>query len=243
MELRRFELLTSCMPYPSSLPSSVAGLGRQPTVIRCARWPSVLVGVSAGCQLRSRPILVSMTRQPRARSGSDPLFSLSPQQRAAQIRYGLNWEGTALQLQYDRLKTRMVPLSGLAEVAGREYMSGVIDMDFFITVVRRILRVADQAKRSGLDTDGLLKSAINDFGLCWSHVTAARNTLEHVDNPQAFRAIVPFHSSNGEWGFLMPGKSVDVHELFKDADNLCRTISKVIRPHEAQVAAPGEPSR
>jgi len=120
-------------------------------------------------------------------------------------------------------------------------MSGRIDMDFFVTAVRRILRVANQTKGSGLDTYGHLKPIVRDFEHRWEHIIDARDTLEHVDEPRSYRALLPFSSSKGELGFLMPGKSIDIYELFMDTDNLCRAIGKVIKPYESETTT-SEPS-
>ena len=93
-----------------------------------------------------------MAAEPDSSPGS-PLW-----QRAAAVRYGVNWQRTAVKMQYERLMTRSMALpDDLAEQALREYTRGVIDMDFFVTAVGRFLRVADQAKRSGCDANGELK--------------------------------------------------------------------------------------
>src|SRR5204863_7738602 len=65
-------------------------------------------------------------------------------QRAAAVRYGLGWQWTAVKMQYERLMARNMSAPGdLVVEALRDYMRGVIDMDFFVTAVRRFLRVAD----------------------------------------------------------------------------------------------------
>ncbi len=142
----------------------------------------------------------SMAAEPDSSPGS-PLW-----QRAAAVRYGVNWQWTAVKMQYERLMTRSMALpDDLAEQALREYTRGVIDMDFFVTAVGRFLRVADQAKRSGCDANGELKIAVKIFMSRWSHVIAARNSLEHFDQPG--NALVPMQSSDsdGRWKFLTPG--------------------------------------
>ena len=85
-------------------------------------------------------------------------------QRAAQIRYGVNWQWTAVKMQYERLMARKPMQPGdLVEVAALEHMQGVVDMDFLVTAVRRLLRVAEQARRSGCDTNADLKVPMKIF--------------------------------------------------------------------------------
>ena len=172
-----------------------------------------------------------MARKRRAQSELPPFNTLPIQTRVAAIRYHLNWQGVALRLQYGRLKAQ--PLS-LTNFVGFETMSGVVDMDFLVVVVRRIMRMVHQAKRSGLDTEGCLKPVVEDFERRWSHVVDARDTLEHIDQPRADRSLVPVRSSKGESIFLMPGKTIDLDQLFTDAEELCRAVGRVIRPYETE---------
>ena len=108
-------------------------------------------------------------------------------------------------------------------------------MDFFVIAARRILRIAILAKGSGLDTNGYLKPIVRDFDHRWEHIIDARDTLEHVDEPRAYRALAPVSSSDGKFVFLMPGQSIDIQELFIDADNLCRAVGAVIKPYESEI--------
>jgi hypothetical protein len=154
-------------------------------------------------------------------------------QRAAQIRYGINWQWTAIKMQYERLMAyRPIQPGSLVEAAAREHMRGVVDMDFLVTAVRRLLRVAEQARRSGCDTNGDLKLPTRLFNSRWGYVVHVRNTLEHVDSPGV--PIVPMQSSspNGRWNFLTPENNLSVQDLFEDAAKLCKAIYKVIEPYE-----------
>jgi len=161
------------------------------------------------------------------------LRTLPLAQRAAQIRYGVNWQWTAVKMQYERLMARRPMQPGdLVEAALPEHMRGVVDMDFLVTAVRRLLRVAEQARRSGCDTNADLKVPIRIFNSRWSHVVDVRNTLEHVDCPGV--PIVPMQSSDpdGRWLLLTPGNHLSVQDLFEDAAKLCKVICKVIEPYE-----------
>lgn len=179
-----------------------------------------------------------MVRKRKAQPDRIPFHSLPLQQRVAAIRYNLNWQGVALKLQYDRLRARTISPDSLPELTGYEFMSGRVDMDFLVIVVRRILRLANQAKGSGLDIDGHLKPMVRDFESRWEHVIDARDTLEHIDEPKADRSLVPVSSSNGEFIFLMPGKSIDLQQLFIEADSLCQAIGNVIKRYESKPIAP-----
>ena len=173
------------------------------------------------------------------RMNANPIITAEPEsspvsplwQQAAAVRYGVNWQWTAIKMQYERLMARPTLSPGdLVEHAMHEHMRGVIDMDFLVTAVRRFLRVADQAKRSGCDSKGELKIAIKIFMSRWSHVIDARNSLEHFDQPGS--GLVPAQSSNSEarWQFATSAGSIDMQRLFGDAEKLCKIILKVIDP-------------
>src|ERR1700683_1972128 len=181
-------------------------------------------------------ILDGMNGTPIAPSGPESFRSRPLPQVAASTRFGLNWQWTAIRLQYERLTSNVISPKDLIEVSMRKHMTGVIDMDFLVIAVRRLLRIADHAKRSGCDVNGTLKPLIRDFESHWGHVIDARNSLEHVDEPRADRALFPSSSSKGDWQFHLPGGNIDVHELFKDAENLAKAISKIIEPYESQPA-------
>jgi hypothetical protein len=174
-------------------------------------------------------VIISQTK-----AEADVVFRTLPlTQRAAQIRYGVNWQWTAVKMQYERLMARkpMQP-DDLVEVALPEHMRGVVDMDLFVTAVRRLLRVAEQARRSGCDSNADLKVPIKIFNSRWGHVVDVRNTLEHVDGPGV--PIVPMQSSNPDsrWLFLTPGNHLSVQHLFEDSAKLYAAICKAIEPYE-----------
>jgi hypothetical protein len=173
-----------------------------------------------------------MTRARKVRNApnSAPFHSLTIHQRVAWIRFHLDWQGSALLLEYNRLSSETGSLNSFAQLA---------DMDFLIIVVRRILRVAQKAKGSGLDTGKLLKSIVTDFENRWERILIdMRNELGHVDQPKVSRLFVPMRSTAGELKFLLPSGSIDLRELFSDTDKLCRVIAEVIRPYESAASAP-----
>jgi hypothetical protein len=110
-------------------------------------------------------------------------------------------------------------------------MTGVVDMDFFVIAVRRLLRVAHDAKRSGCDRSGILKPLIKDFEAQWKQIVEARNYLEHVDDHNVSTYIVPMSSTNGDRRFGMPANSIDMRSLFIDAERLAEAINAVIAPY------------
>lgn len=173
-----------------------------------------------------------MTRAPKTRNdpNSASFHSLTIEQRVAWIRFHLDWQGSALLLEYNRLRSATDLSNSFAQLA---------DMDFLIIVVRRILRVAQKAKESGLDANKLLKSTVQRFEARWGRALIdLRDEMEHIDQPKASRLFVPVRSTAGELIFLLPGGSIDLHELFNDTEKLCRVIAEVIRPYESAASTP-----
>jgi hypothetical protein len=169
-------------------------------------------------------------------SSPNPPGEGSLHQAANSIRFNLNWQWTAIKLQHDRLTDSSISPNDTVEVSMRNHMNGIVDMDFLVIAVRRLLRVAEQAKKSGCDVNKKVKPAIKEFETHWGHIIGARNSLEHVGGHGTF--LLPMSSSSGDWQFGMPGNSIKMHELFRDAQILARVISKVIEPYEPQQAVP-----
>lgn len=162
----------------------------------------------------------------------DPPGRPSPQQMAHVIRFNLNWQWTAVKLQHERLADNVLSRDDLVAVSMRKHLTGMVDMDFLVISVHRLLLVAKQAKGSGCDVNGTLKDVIKDFESRWAHITGARNALQHIDDMYPKMLLLPTSSSSGDWQFGMPGNSIDMHELFKDAQTLAKAIAKVIEPYE-----------
>jgi hypothetical protein len=151
--------------------------------------------------------------------------------RAGQIRYSLNWQGTAIRVQYERLAENMnVNPEESVLVSMNAHMRAIIDLDFLITSVRRLLRVAEQARRFGLDPGGELKLAIRIFKARWlPHLVDIRNTLEHVDGHG-----IPFVPVSGgdAISFAHPNGQIDASKLYIDAKELHKEISRTIEHFE-----------
>jgi hypothetical protein len=167
-------------------------------------------------------------------SPHDPREKPSPEHMAHVIRFNLNWQWTAVNLQHERLVGNVFSRDDLVEVSMRKHLTGMVDMDFLVISVYRLFLVANQAKGSGCDVNGILKDVIKDFESRWSHITGARNALQHIDDRYPKTLLLPMSSSNGDWQFAMPGNSIDMHELFKDAKTLAQAVAKVIKPYEPQ---------
>lgn len=101
-------------------------------------------------------------------------------QRIAQIRYEVNWQSTAVRMQYERLAAHL-QLPQEEQLAA--HMRAVVDMDFMITAVRRLLRVAERARRIGVDGSGELRQAVRAIAPQSAQVVRVRNALEHLDQP------------------------------------------------------------
>jgi hypothetical protein len=169
-----------------------------------------------------------MSQDAGASSSSDP--AIRP--KVAQIRYGANWQGTAIKTQYERLAAGIYinPGDNVQEVLSA-HMRAVVDLDFLITSVRRLLRVAEQARNFGLDPKKELKLAIKIFNSHWgTSLVAVRNALEHIDGPGT-----PFFpvSGGGMTAFVYPGGQVDAGKLYRAAMNLHKAICRVIEPLES----------
>lgn len=151
---------------------------------------------------------------------------------AGQIRYSVNWQGTAIRMQYERLAASMhidteTPLIELA----RAHYKAISDLDFLITSVRRLLRVAEQARSYNLDPNKELKLAVKIFNSRWHpSLVTIRNALEHVDKPGT-----PFFPARGgdTMAFVYPGGQIDASKLYTAAMNLHQAICKAIEPFES----------
>jgi hypothetical protein len=176
-----------------------------------------------------------MTSDPKASNEPDLALRL----RAGHIRYGANWQGTAIKTQYKRLASNMQvdPEQPVLESL-RLHMQALVDLDFLITSIRRLLRVAEQARRLGLDQDRKLKLAIRIFNSRWQpYLVDIRNTLEHVDQPGF--PFVPFRGG-GKVAFSVPGGEIDATKLYDAAMELYKAICRAIAPFES--SAPGGPA-
>jgi hypothetical protein len=152
--------------------------------------------------------------------------------KAGRIRYGANWQGTAIKMQYERLAANM-QVDPDAPVADSliSHMQAVTDLDFLITSIRRLLRVAEQARSFGLDPKKELKLAIKVFDSRWRpHLVDIRNTLEHVDKPGT--PFVPCRGG-GKVAFAYPGGEVDASKLYSAAMELHKAISRTVEPFES----------
>jgi hypothetical protein len=149
-------------------------------------------------------------------------------QRVAQVRYDANWQGTAVRMQYERVAAHL-ELPPEEQLAA--HMRAVVDMDFLITAVRRLLRVAQRARRLGVDSSGELREAVKAIAPQAAQVVRVRNALEHLD--QQGVGIVPV-AGGGSMSFASVGGPIDVHELFKAAEDLCKGICRVIERAEQE---------
>jgi hypothetical protein len=133
--------------------------------------------------------------------------------KVGQIRYGLNWQATAIKMQYERLaaNTQVDPEAPVADSL-MSHMQAVVDLDFLITAIRRLLRVAEQARSFKLDPKNELKLAIKIFDSHWRpYLVNISNSLEHGDNPGT--PFVPFRGG-GKIAFLHPGGELDASKLY-----------------------------
>lgn len=163
--------------------------------------------------------------------GRRPFHDLPLDQRALEIRFNADWQWRAVTLQHERLMAIPEPRPGtLVEDALRGHLQGITDMDFFITAIRRLLRVADLTRRSGCDTGGELKLALKLFNSQWGHVIRVRDALEHFDDWERREGVPTPASGGGNYMFMWAGGNVDAQKLFESAEKLCRALYNVIEP-------------
>jgi hypothetical protein len=194
----------------------------------------------------SRAAVMAATRvddNPVSGQVTDSSLGRPLDQRSADVRYAVTWQWTAVKMQYERLMTRSEMLAGpLTGDFPSVYMRGVIDMDLFVTAVRRLLRAAEQARGSGCDSSGVLKLPIRSFKSRWGHVITVRDALEHFDGQTAKDvALIPMHGGDG-WKIVLQGRPVDVQALFADAEALCKAIYAVIDQPAIQDPEPPPPT-
>jgi hypothetical protein len=183
--------------------------------------------------VRQAAILDAMSRR---RSGSDRLSTpRSVASRVSQVRFSINWQWTAIRLQYDRLMTR----SRLStELMPYEHMKIVADMDFLVIILRRFLRTAEQARQIPSGCQSQLRLATKVFYSRWGNLTDIRNALEHPDTTAMFpvpAVSFPMHEDSGsQFVFMWPGGNLDLGKLFDDAQTILKAILGVIEPLEAE---------
>lgn len=109
-------------------------------------------------------------------------------------------------------------------------MRAVADLDFLVTSVRRLLRVADQTRSFGLDPRRELRREIKIFNSRWRPcLVDIRNALENVDEPGTY--FVPFRGG-GTIAFAYPGGQIDAGKLCISAIKLHNSICQIIGPFE-----------
>jgi hypothetical protein len=155
------------------------------------------------------------------KQGSSPR-DVPLEQRVAQVRYDVTWQGTAVRMQYDRLAAHL-GLPPEQQIAA--HMRAVVDMDFLVLAARRLLKVAERARHLGVDSSGELRQAVRDIGPRSGQVVKVRNALEHFEGGRL--PIVPV-AGGGSMSFAWPGGQMDMHELFGAADGLRKAIWRVI---------------
>ncbi|MGO9077952.1 MAG: hypothetical protein ACLQDY_02770 [Streptosporangiaceae bacterium] len=152
-----------------------------------------------------------------------PITSIPLTKRTGYIRYELNWQATALRMQYERL-VHHLGLSENERLLG--YMQSVTDLDYLVITAHRIYRLADIAKGYGIDRDGELKDVIGAFRRDWKpKLIKIRDALEHLDHGSV--GLLPYEG-DGVITFASILGPIDVHELYKAADELCQAISRAV---------------
>ncbi len=101
--------------------------------------------------------------------------------RALVVRNRVDFQWIAIEMQHERMKTAFRPPADLSEWMSAGQWRGLVDLDFFLTAVRRLDRTADLA-RDGCDPAGALRQPVKLFKARTHGVTLIRDTLEHFDD-------------------------------------------------------------
>jgi hypothetical protein len=120
-----------------------------------------------------------------------------------------------------------------------EHGRTVADMDFFVIMLRRFLRTAEQARQIPSDCQSQLKLPIRLFYSRWGNLTDIRDALERFDTTAMFSVPAMSYSMHGsrnnrQYVFMRPGGNLDLGKMFKDAQSILRAILEVIEPLEAE---------
>jgi len=160
--------------------------------------------------------------------------------RASRVRFNVNWQWPAIEMQYERLieRSRLPPERMFAE-----HMLMVADMDFLVTSVRRLLRTAAAARKVASEQQPQLKLALGTFNSRWGNLTKVRDALEHSDTAADFPlpavGIPASGQGDGEFTFMWSGGNLDLGKLYADACSIVRAIVSVIDSAELESDGPG----
>lgn len=155
--------------------------------------------------------------------------------RVLNVRFHLNWQWPAIKMQYERLiqRSNLPPERRLYE-----HMLMVADMDFFVIMVRRFLRTAEQARQIPSEYQIDVKRAIGVFNSRWKNIIRVRDALEHFDKAGMFPVPAGAYPTSGqgdaEFTFLWPGGNLEISKLYEDARSILQAILRVIEPIEAE---------
>jgi hypothetical protein len=149
--------------------------------------------------------------------------------RVSEVRFHINWQWTAIRMQYDRLleRSRQPP-----ELMLMEHMQVVADMDFLVTSVRRLLRTATLARQIPSAHQQQLKLALRLFNSRWGNLKVVRDALEHSDTAATFPVpavgIPSSGNGDGEFTFMWPGGNLNLGKLYEDARSIAQAIISII---------------
>jgi hypothetical protein len=97
------------------------------------------------------------------------------------VRNRVDFQCTAVETQHERMTAAFRLPADLSEWLAAEPWRGLVDLDFFLTAVRRLDRAADLA-RDSCDLAGALRQPVKLFKARTRGVTLIRHTLEHFDD-------------------------------------------------------------
>jgi hypothetical protein len=155
-------------------------------------------------------------------------------------RVDLQW--VAIEVQHERMTTAFRspadPSEWISALRGR----GLVDLDFFLTAVRRLDRVTDLA-RGRCDPAGELRQPVKLFKARTHGVTQIRDTLEHFDDEDRRGRIHGLGIGTGpdSWTITYGDLRLDTAQLVTAARDVHRAIRAVVDPEAFKDVHGGDP--
>jgi hypothetical protein len=156
--------------------------------------------------------------------------------RALIIRSRADLQFLAVQQQHERVQEYCRRASGIGLIADLPHAArGTVDIDFFLVALRRLRRVCELARRSGLPAVASLRPALKAFADAVKDVSKVRDILEHLDDA-AVNGKGGIGYGIGSNGVLISynGTMLDTHQLYEAAHQVHTAIRTVVDPIAAR---------
>jgi hypothetical protein len=167
---------------------------------------------------------------------------LPPTYRALVVRNRADLQWIAIEVQHERMTTTFRSPADLSERMSARHCRGLVDLDFFLTAVRRLERAANLA-RDSCDPAGELRQPVKLFRTRTHGVTRIRDTLEHFDDEDRRGRIDGLGVGTGpdSWTITYGDLHLDTAQLVTAARDVHRAIRAVVDPEAFKDAHSGHP--